>query len=216
MDLCHLFMFGTRGDVEVLGELGFVENFRRKHPGQGTSNACFCFDNAYLEILFVDDEAALARLTRTGLPERSNWRFSKASPLESRSAPAANCRFQHGIIARPICPKEWSSPSMRSRATLTRPSSSNLQAANDPIDGRQALREGARVTWDIWRSNRSPSSSPSLLVRRYGGSNSRAWWCSTLDRTSTEWLSQSRVAMALRCSWHCPASSSLSAASQVA
>jgi hypothetical protein len=81
MDLCHIFMFGTRGDVEALRGLGFVENFRREHPGQGTSNACFCFDNAYLELLFVDDEAALARLTRTGLPERSNWRFSKASPF---------------------------------------------------------------------------------------------------------------------------------------
>jgi hypothetical protein len=81
MDLCHVFMFGTHGDAEALTSLGLVENYRRQHPGQGTSNACFCFDNAYLELLFVDDQAALAALRRTRLSERSGWRTSEASPF---------------------------------------------------------------------------------------------------------------------------------------
>jgi hypothetical protein len=81
MELSHILVFASPRDVGVLAEFGLVENFRRAHPGQGTNNVCFCFDNAYLELLFVDDERALGGLTRTGLLERSRWPRSRASPF---------------------------------------------------------------------------------------------------------------------------------------
>lgn len=81
MELSHIFVFALPSDVRILAGFGLVESFRRVHAGQGTNNVCFCFDNAYLELLFVDDEAVLGGLIDTGLLERSWWRKSRASPF---------------------------------------------------------------------------------------------------------------------------------------
>lgn len=81
MELSHIFVFASPSDAGVLAEFGLVESFRRVHGGQGTNNVCFCFDNAYLELLFVDDEKVLGGLIGTGLLERSRWRRSQASPF---------------------------------------------------------------------------------------------------------------------------------------
>lgn len=83
--LCHIFVF-VEPDVpeaELLTALGLRESCRRDHPGQGTANVCFCFDNAYLELLWVTDHAAVSSpvVTRTGLAERADWRNNGASPF---------------------------------------------------------------------------------------------------------------------------------------
>ncbi len=78
--LCHLFQFTTPDAPEVRA-LGLAENFRRSHPGQGTSNVCCCLDNAYLEFLWVDRPAELAAVPRLGFAARSAWRTSGASPF---------------------------------------------------------------------------------------------------------------------------------------
>ena len=78
MDLDHLFVLVDPNGPELddLRALGLVETYRRKHPGQGTENMCFAFDNLYLELLWVSDpqEARSPSITRTGLFERSLWR----------------------------------------------------------------------------------------------------------------------------------------------
>ncbi|HEY0836833.1 MAG TPA: VOC family protein [Azospirillum sp.] len=83
--LCHVFAFVTPGAPEAaaLEAAGLRESFRRAHPGQGTANACWCFDNAYLELLWVEDAAALAgpAIARTHLAERARWRETGASPF---------------------------------------------------------------------------------------------------------------------------------------
>jgi len=84
--LCHVFVFVSPGAREAAAGLeaaGLRESFRRSHPGQGTANACWCFDNAYLELLWADDGAALAgpAVTRTRLAERARWRGTGASPF---------------------------------------------------------------------------------------------------------------------------------------
>jgi hypothetical protein len=81
MELSHIFVFASPSDVGILAGFGLAESFRRVHPGQGTNNVSYCFDNSYLELLFVDDEGALGGLVRTGLLERSGWRQSRASPF---------------------------------------------------------------------------------------------------------------------------------------
>ncbi len=85
MDLCHLFMLIESDGPEpaALAALGLAESFRRDHPGQGTANLCYCFDNAYLELLWVTDAAALEapRIRRTRFQERAAWRRNGASPF---------------------------------------------------------------------------------------------------------------------------------------
>lgn len=84
-ELCHVFVFvSDRAAAEQsLAALGLVASFARRHPGQGTANLCACFDNAYLEMLWPEDAAALvsAPVARTRLAERACWRESGASPF---------------------------------------------------------------------------------------------------------------------------------------
>jgi predicted metal-dependent HD superfamily phosphohydrolase len=83
--LDHLFLFvepdGPEGDA--LKRLGLAETYRRAHPGQGTANACFAFDNLFLELLWLTSEAEArsAPIARTRLWERSRWAETGACPF---------------------------------------------------------------------------------------------------------------------------------------
>ena len=83
--LCHVFVFTEPGAPEraALEAAGLRESYRRAHPGQGTANVCYCLDNAYLELLWVEDagDLASAPIARTRLAERSRWRETGASPF---------------------------------------------------------------------------------------------------------------------------------------
>jgi hypothetical protein len=85
MELDHVFVLIAPGGPELayLNSLGLTETYRRKHPGQGTENICFCFGNLFLECLWITspDEAASAPIARTGLYERSQWRTRFTSPF---------------------------------------------------------------------------------------------------------------------------------------
>ena len=63
---------------------GFVEGTRNEHPGQGTANRRFFFDNAFIEFIWMTDEAEILSdlVAPTRLWERMNWRESGASPFE--------------------------------------------------------------------------------------------------------------------------------------
>ena len=81
----HIFMLIDPGGPEIaqMRELGLLETYRRSHPGQGTRNVCYCFDNMFLELLWVDDpNAALSpTIGRTGLYDRSLWRSQDVCPF---------------------------------------------------------------------------------------------------------------------------------------
>jgi hypothetical protein len=85
MDLDHVFLCIAPGGPEpdALAALGLRQSFRRAHPGQGTANLCYCFDNAYLELLWLTDAAAAraAAVGRTRLAERARWPSTGASPF---------------------------------------------------------------------------------------------------------------------------------------
>ncbi|TVQ29900.1 MAG: hypothetical protein EA356_15625 [Geminicoccaceae bacterium] len=86
MDLDHVFVFVEPGGAVAqarLAELGFVASFTRRHEGQGTANCCYGFDNAYLELIWVEEPRLLSSATfaRTGLWEHATWRVSGASPF---------------------------------------------------------------------------------------------------------------------------------------
>lgn len=81
--LDHLFVFGRPGDAADLARFGLTESYRRQHPGQGTGNACYRLDNAYLELLWVDDPAEIDSplVAPTGLGPRSRWREAGTCPF---------------------------------------------------------------------------------------------------------------------------------------
>lgn len=85
MELDHVFLFIDDLRVaEALGQsLGLVETYRRVHAGQGTANICYCFENAFLELLVLTDadEASSAAIARTGLLQRADWRELRTCPL---------------------------------------------------------------------------------------------------------------------------------------
>ena len=81
----HIFMFIDPEGPEIgqMERLGLAETYRRTHPGQGTRNVCYCFDNMFLELLWIDEPNAAQSPTirRTGLYERSLWRSREACPF---------------------------------------------------------------------------------------------------------------------------------------
>jgi hypothetical protein len=58
-ELDHLFILTDIGapEAECLVSFGLVEGRSNTHPGQGTTNRCFFFHNAMLELLWVHDPA---------------------------------------------------------------------------------------------------------------------------------------------------------------
>ena len=91
IELDHVFICVDRGapEAERLIEFGLCEGAPNVHPGQGTANRRFFFQNAMLELLWVEDlqEAQSSRTAPTLLWERWSGRQSGACPF--------------GIIARP-------------------------------------------------------------------------------------------------------------------
>jgi len=85
LEIDHVFMFIEPGgpEIEALKRLGLRETYRRAHPGQGTANVCFAFDNLYLELLWLTNEAEARNpaIERTRLWERSQWRRLGTCPF---------------------------------------------------------------------------------------------------------------------------------------
>lgn len=104
LELDHVFVFVPPGAADArraLAALGLRKSFARDHPGQGTSNLCYCFDNAYLELLWLRDRAEAERppVARTRLSERARWRETGASPfgIALRAAAAGGAASGGGL-----------------------------------------------------------------------------------------------------------------------
>lgn len=67
----------------LLVNQGFLEGSPNRHPGQGTANRRFFFDNFMLELIWIDNEKeARSELTKdTRLWERCNKRDANSSPF---------------------------------------------------------------------------------------------------------------------------------------
>lgn len=93
LELDHVFICTAvdAPEAEQLIELGWSEGTPNTHPGQGTANRRFFFDNAFLELVWVADahEAQSALVRRTGLWERWSRRSGGASPFGIGLRPAA-------------------------------------------------------------------------------------------------------------------------------
>ncbi|MGH6921971.1 MAG: VOC family protein [Geminicoccaceae bacterium] len=116
VELDHLFVMVRPGAPEAaaLAGAGLYESFRRDHPGQGTTNLCYCFDNAYLELLWLDNpvEAPAPPAARLRLAERADWQTTGASPfgIALRTAPDEVLPFATWHYAAPFLPAGASIP----------------------------------------------------------------------------------------------------------
>jgi hypothetical protein len=84
MQLDHIFAFIDQESSAIadLEAKGLFVSYRRAHIGQGTANACFVFDNAFLELLWLTDvqDARSPPIARTRLWERSQWQVQGTCP----------------------------------------------------------------------------------------------------------------------------------------
>lgn len=85
IELDHVFVSapGKERDTAVLKSHGFTHGASRVHDGQGSANACFFFDNAYLELIWLHNEAEIrsAAVEPLALWERTRWRQTGACPF---------------------------------------------------------------------------------------------------------------------------------------
>jgi glyoxalase-like protein len=85
LEFDHIFICCSPGAPEgdALVRLGFIEGSPNTHPGQGTANRRFFFDNAFVELLWVSDPAEVRseQTRRTKLWERWSQRASGACPF---------------------------------------------------------------------------------------------------------------------------------------
>ena len=79
----HLFIFSNNQGKEAdqLVEFGITEGSSRVHPGQGTTNRKFYFENFFLEVLWVSDEVEIQSelIAPTQLWERSQFQHNAYS-----------------------------------------------------------------------------------------------------------------------------------------
>ncbi len=85
MELDHVLICAPVGAIAAdrLVAAGFVEGAPNRHPGQGTANRRFFFDNAFLEFIWVEDERETQSdlVAPTRLWQRWNWRETGVSPF---------------------------------------------------------------------------------------------------------------------------------------
>lgn len=157
--LCHVFLFvePEAQQASALETAGLRGSFRRAHPGQGTANRCYCFDNAYLELLWVTDPAELTApaVAPTRLAERADWRRTGACPfgIALRTEPAeAPLPFRTWDYQAPFFPPGLSIPVTESSRDPRQPFLFRSPGGARPdqwTDGRAGERQSAAGLADI-------------------------------------------------------------------
>lgn len=99
----HIFIWVSPGAPEAarLQKLGlYTDGKVHKHSGQGTSSKVFLFENAYLELIWIDEPDVARRKGQemgTDLPARAAWKQTGASPfgvgLHQREAGSSDLPF---------------------------------------------------------------------------------------------------------------------------
>jgi len=107
-ELDHLFVWTTEGapEVDILIDAGLTEGAPNTHPGQGTSNRRFFFQNAFLELLWVHDrnEAESEAIRGFHFWERWSKRNSGACPFGFIFRPRGTDRGEPPFSTWEYCP----------------------------------------------------------------------------------------------------------------
>lgn len=102
-------------EAALLDRFGLVRGSGTRHAGQGTRNIRYFFQNAYLELIWIDDpDQARSPLVRpTGLPERCRWRETGASPFG-----IALCRREETDEPPPFATRTYRPPYLPEGASI--------------------------------------------------------------------------------------------------
>jgi hypothetical protein len=155
----HIFIAVQPGapQAAVLADFGLAEGSGNRHPGQGTANRRFFFDNAFIELLWLDNAAEarndatrptmlFERLTGGGSPFGICFR---PSPGDDSPLPFASWRYQPDYfppgIACDIALAPLSEPMWFHIAPGGRPDALPPERAQ-PLAHRVPLREITGVT----------------------------------------------------------------------
>lgn len=125
----HLFICTDVGAevADRLLMLGFVQGLSRVHPGQGTTNRCFFFQNAMLEFLWVHDplEAQSEVIQKTHLWERWRDRKDGICPfgicVRPKPESVGTIAFEHWDYAPPYMPENLTIAVGNNSEVLTEP-----------------------------------------------------------------------------------------------
>jgi hypothetical protein len=148
--LDHVFVFVEPGAPERAGleREGLRESFRRRHAGQGTANVCYCFDNAYLELIWEADadELLSPAVAAIGLPARARWRQTGACRLGIALRGGEGPPFAARAYAAPFLPPGGVIPVALSSADPAQPFLFWMPGGTRPdawTDGRAGNRQHA-------------------------------------------------------------------------
>src|SRR5512140_935765 len=110
-ELDHVFVCGPAGEAAIapIVNAGFRVGINREHPGQGTYNTCFFFDNAYLELFHLrrEEDTQSPAIAPLSLSQRLRWRDTDACPFGMSLRPAPgnhDCPFATWDYAAPYLP----------------------------------------------------------------------------------------------------------------
>lgn len=87
LQLDHVLVWVAKGapEAKALESVGLqIQGHANKHTGQGTASKIFIFENLYFELIWIEDEQAVARnAARTGIDwtARAQWQKTGASPF---------------------------------------------------------------------------------------------------------------------------------------
>lgn len=131
-ELDHVFVATPHPDAAVaeLESHGLALGHRGSHPNQGTANAVFFFDNAYLELLWVQDLGLASQpiVAQSTLPARLSWPAARCSPFGISFRRAEG----HPDAPLPIPTWDWHAPFLPQGAAPI-PIGSNSGSLLDPL-----------------------------------------------------------------------------------
>lgn len=169
-ELDHIFICTSVGapEAQQLVDFGLTEGAPNRHPGQGTANRRFFFENAFLELVWVEDiEEAQSELVRpTGLWKRWSQRDSGAVPFGMCLRPAtgtqASLPFKAWDYRPPYLPPELSIQMLDQSSDATLPLLFFLAFGRRPDSVDDARRQLMTHSSGVRTITRVSVTSPSL------------------------------------------------------
>lgn len=162
MEIDHIFIFSKNfgKEADELVECGFTEGSSRTHPGQGTTNRKFYFENFFLEVLWVIDETDIrSELTsKTKLWERSQFDKNDFSPfgLCLVNSKLTNKLFERSEIYQPNYFPEGMSIDLITNEknpnlpwTFRLPYRNEKKAHNEPTNHKNGIRKLTQSEFEI-------------------------------------------------------------------
>ncbi len=127
-ELDHVFAAAAPGapQIDALTAEGFIESGRQDHPGQGTASRGIFFENAYIELIWLDDSNAAASppIQRTHLAERAD--------VDNAANPFGICfRADEPNVELPFETWEYKAPYLPSGAYI--PMGVNSEQLDEPL-----------------------------------------------------------------------------------